>query len=74
MDRLQQRNNTIHTVHKTKNSASSNAGQALSGRILVAEDNKALGDLVSRILDSVIFKPFFLDDLQSTVQRVLEPR
>ena len=42
----------------------SNAGYAISGRILVAEDNK----------NSVIFKPFFLDDLQSTVQRVLDPR
>ena len=130
-------------------SAASKAGQALSGRILVAEDNKAIRDVISWILDfmgfevalagngvealslfversfdlvltdlempimdgwglthcikarspstpvvlmtgadresvlkkvksapidSVIFKPFLLDDFQSTVQRVLDPR
>jgi CheY-like chemotaxis protein len=134
---------------ETKKSVSSNAGQAMSRRILVAEDNKTLQDVVSRILDfmgfevalagngvealslfiensfdlvltdlempimdgwglthcikerspntpvvlmtgadretvlkkvksapidSVIFKPFLINDFQSTVQRVLEPR
>jgi hypothetical protein len=49
---------------ETKKAPSTKAGQALPGRILVAEENKK----------SVIFKPFLLDDLQSTVQRVLDPR
>ena len=132
-----------------KKTIPSNAGYAISGRILVAEDNKAIQGIVSKILefmgfevalagngvealslfiersfdlvltdlempimdgwgltncikerspstpvvlmtgadresvlekvqsapiDSVIFKPFLLDDFQSTVQRVLEPR
>jgi CheY-like chemotaxis protein len=160
IDRLLQRNNNIHTVHnrrcgmreskkETKKAPSSKAGQTLPAHILVAEDNKAIGDLVSKILDfmgfevalagngvealslfiersfdlvltdlempimdgwglthcikersprtpvvlmtgadresvlekvksasidSVIFKPFLLDDFQSTVQRVLDPR
>jgi len=134
---------------EAKESAYSNAGQAISRRILVAEDNKAVQDVVSRILDfmgfevalagngvealslffensfdlvltdlempimdgwslthcikerspntpvvvmtgadretvlkkvksapvdSVIFKPFLINDFQSTVQRLLEPR
>ena len=157
---LMQRNNTIHTGHKmrcrmgeskkeTQKAPSTKAGQALSARILVAEDNKATGDFVSKILDfmgfevalarngiealslfiersfdlvltdlempimdgwglthcikerspstpvvlmtgadresvlekvkstsieSVLFKPFSLNDFQSTVQRVLDPR
>ena len=137
------------TKKETKESASSNAGRAISRRILVAEDNKTLQAVVSRILDfmgfevalagngvealslflensfdlvltdlempimdgwslthcikerspntpvvlmtgadretvwkkvksapvdSVIFKPFLINDFQSTVQRVLEPR
>lgn len=137
------------TKKETKKSAPSNAGQARSRRILVAEDNKTIQDVVSRFLDfmgfevalagngvealslflensfdlvltdlempimdgwslthcikerspntpvvlmtgadretvlkkvksalidSVIFKPFLLNDFQSTVQRVLEPR
>ena len=137
------------TKKEMQNSLSSNAGQAISRRILVAEDNKTLQAVVSRILDfmgfevalagngvealslflensfdlvltdlempimdgwsltrcikekspntpvvlmtgadretvlkkvksapidSVIFKPFVLNDFQSTVQRVLEPR
>jgi CheY-like chemotaxis protein len=160
IDSLLQRNNTIHKGRKrrcgmreckkaTKKAPSTKAGQALPARILVAEDNKAIGDLVSKILafmgfevalagngvealslfiersfdlvltdlempimdgwgltlcikerspstpvvlmtgadresvlekvksasiDSVIFKPFLLDDFQSTVQRVLDPR
>ena len=49
---------------ETKKAPSTNAGQALPASILVAEDNKK----------SVIFKPFLLDDFQSTVQRVLNPR
>jgi len=132
----------------TKKSVFSNAGQAISRRILVAEDDKTVQNIVSRILDfmgfevalarngvealsmfiessfdlvltdlempimdgwslthrikerspntpvvlmtgadretvlkkvkgapidSVIFKPFLLNDFQSTVQRVLEP-
>jgi CheY-like chemotaxis protein len=160
MDSLQQGNNTVHkgsnrrcgmrdSKKEAKKVASSKAGQALPGRILVAEDNKVIRDLVSNILDfmgfevavavngfealslfiersfdlvltdlempvmdgwglthyikerspstpvvlmtgadretvlkkmksapidSVIFKPFLLDDFQSTVQRVLDAR
>ena len=134
---------------KTEKSVSSNAGRAISRRILVVDDEKNIQDVVSRILDfmgfevalagngvealllflensfdlvltdlempimdgwslthrikekspntpvvlmtgadretvlkkvesapidSVIFKPFLLDDFQSTVQRVLDPR
>ena len=137
------------TKRETEKSVSSNAGQAISTRILVAEDNKSIQDVVSRFLDfmgfevalagngvealslflknsfdlvltdlempimdgwslshcikerspntpvvlmtgadretvwkkvksapidSVIFKPFLINDFQSTVQRVLEPR
>jgi CheY-like chemotaxis protein len=137
------------TEKETKRTVSSNAGQAIAGRILVAEDNKSIQEIVSRLLkfmgfevalagngvealllflensfdlvltdlempmmdgwslthcikerspntpivlmtgadretvlkkvksapfDSVIFKPFLLNDFQSTVQRVLEPR
>ena len=137
------------TEKETKKSVSSTARQAISRRILVAEDNKSIQDVVSRILDfmgfevalagngvealslfldnsfdlvltdlempimdgwslshcikqrspntpvvlmtgsdretvlkkvksapidSVIFKPFLLNDFQSTVQRVLDPR
>jgi CheY-like chemotaxis protein len=136
-------------MKETNKSVSSNAGQAISKRILVAEDNKSIQHVVSWILDfmgfevalagngvealslflknsfdlvltdlempimdgwslihcikerspntpvvlltgadrdnvlkkvksapidSVIFKPFSLNDFQSTVQRVLEPR
>jgi CheY-like chemotaxis protein len=160
MDNLQPRNNTVHkgsnrrcemrdSKKDSKKAASSKAGQALPGRILVAEDNKAIRNLVPKILDfmgfevavavngvealslfiersfdlvltdlempimdgwglthcikarspctpvvlmtgadregvlrkvksapidSVIFKPFKLNDFQSTVQRVLDPR
>jgi CheY-like chemotaxis protein len=160
MDSLIQRNNNINKGRKrrcgmretekdAKKSASSNSGPEISRRILVAEDNKAIQKVVSRILDfmgfevalaengvealsvflknsfdlvltdlempimdgwrltyrikerspntpvvlmtgadresvlekvksepidSVIFKPFSLNDFQSTVQRVLEPR
>ncbi len=35
---------------ETKKAASSKAGQAIGGRILVAEDNKAFRDLVSKVL------------------------
>jgi CheY-like chemotaxis protein len=134
---------------ETNKSVSSNARQAIVRRVLVAEDNKSIQDVVSRILDfmgfdvalagngvealslflensfdlvltdlempimdgwslthcikerspntpvvlmtggdretvwkkmknapidSVIFKPFKLNDFQSTVQRVIEPR
>ena len=137
------------TKKETTKSVYSNAGLAISRRILVAEDNKAVQDVVSRILDfmgfevalaangvealslffensfdlvltdlempimdgwslthcikerspntpvvvmtgadretvlkkvksapvdSVIFKPFLINDFQSTVQRLLEPR
>jgi CheY-like chemotaxis protein len=137
------------TKKETEKSVFSNAGQAISTRILVAEDNKSIQNVVSWILDfmgfevalagngvealslflakpfdlvltdlempimdgwsltncikerspntpvvlmtgldrdnvlkkvksapidSVIFKPFSLNDFQSTVQRVLEPR
>ena len=44
------------TKKETKKSAFSNAGQAISRRILVAEDNKTLQDVVSRILDFMGFE------------------
>ena len=44
------------TKKKTNNSASSNARQAISGRILVVEDNKNIQDVVSRILDFMGFE------------------
>jgi len=61
IDSLLQRNNTIHKGRKrrsgmrqskkeTKRVPPTKAGQPLPGRILVAEDNKAIGDLVSKIL------------------------
>jgi CheY-like chemotaxis protein len=67
IDGLLQRNNTIHKGRKrrcgmreckkaTKKAPSTKAGQALPARILVAEDNKAIGDLVSKILDFMGFE------------------
>jgi CheY-like chemotaxis protein len=67
IDRLLRRKNNNIMVHKmrcemgeskreTKKAASPKAGQAVSGRILVAEDNKAIRDLVSRILDFMGFE------------------
>jgi len=44
------------TKIEAKKSVYSNAGQAISRRILVAEDNKALQDVVSRILDFMGFE------------------
>jgi CheY-like chemotaxis protein len=44
------------TKKETKKSVSSNAGQAISRRILVAEDNKTIQDVVSRILDFMGFE------------------
>jgi CheY-like chemotaxis protein len=44
------------TKKETKKSVSSNAGQAISRRILVAEDNKSIQDVVSRILKFMGFE------------------
>ena len=44
------------TKKETKKSAPSNAGQARSRRILVAEDNKTIQNVVSRILDFMGFE------------------
>ena len=44
------------TKRETKKSVSSNAGQAISRRILVAEDNKALQGVVSSLLDFMGFE------------------
>ena len=44
------------TKEATKKSVSSNAGQAISRRILVAEDNKTIQNVVSRILDFMGFE------------------
>lgn len=44
------------TKRETKKSVSSNAGQAISTRILVAEDNKSIQDVVSRFLDFMGFE------------------
>jgi two-component system, NarL family, capsular synthesis sensor histidine kinase RcsC len=44
------------TKKETNNSVSTNARQAISKRILVAEDNKSIQDVVSRILDFMGFE------------------
>jgi two-component system capsular synthesis sensor histidine kinase RcsC len=44
------------TKKETKNFVSSNAAQAMSTHILVAEDNKAIQDVVFRILDFMGFE------------------
>jgi len=44
------------TKKETKEPASSIAGQTISRRILVAEDNKSLRDIVSEILDFMGFE------------------
>jgi CheY-like chemotaxis protein len=44
------------TKRETEKSVSSNAGQAISTRILVAEDNKSIQDVVSRFLDFMGFE------------------
>jgi CheY-like chemotaxis protein len=44
------------TKRKLKNSVAPNAGQSISTRILVAEDNKAIQDVVSRLLDFMGFE------------------
>jgi CheY-like chemotaxis protein len=44
------------TKKETKKSLSSNAGQAISRRILVAENNKSIQDVVSRFLDFMGFE------------------
>jgi len=44
------------TKKETKKSASSNAGKAISNRILVADDNKAVRDIVSRFLELMGFE------------------
>jgi two-component system, NarL family, capsular synthesis sensor histidine kinase RcsC len=47
------------TEKETKKSVSSKAGQAISGRILVAEDNENIQDVLSSILDFMGFKAVF---------------
>jgi len=44
------------TKKETKESVSSNAGQAISRRILVAEDNKGIRDIISRFLEFMGFE------------------
>jgi len=44
------------TIKERNKSVSTNAGQAISRRILVAEDNKSIQDVVSRILDFMGFE------------------
>ena len=44
------------TKKETNKSVSTNAGQAIPRRILVAEDNKSVQDVVSRILDFMGFE------------------
>jgi len=44
------------TKKETNKSVSTNAGQAISRRILVAEDNKSIQDVVSMILDFMGFE------------------
>ena len=44
------------TKKETKKSVSSNVGQAISRRILVAEDNKVVRDVISWILDFMGFE------------------
>ena len=44
------------TKKETKKSVSSNAGQAISKRILVADDNKAIRDVVSGFLEFIGFE------------------
>jgi CheY-like chemotaxis protein len=44
------------TKKETKKSVSSNAGQAISRRILVAENNKSIQNVVSRFLDFMGFE------------------
>jgi CheY-like chemotaxis protein len=67
MDSPIQRNNNINKSRKrrcgmretekdAKKSASSNSGPEISRRILVAEDNKAIQKVVSRILDFMGFE------------------
>jgi two-component system, NarL family, capsular synthesis sensor histidine kinase RcsC len=41
------------TKKEANDDAAPNVGQAISGRILVAEDNKAIKDMVSRFLESI---------------------
>jgi CheY-like chemotaxis protein len=41
---------------KAKDDAAANVGQATSGRILLAEDNKAIKDIVSRFLEFIGFE------------------
>jgi len=41
---------------KAKDDAAPNVGQAISGRILVAEDNKAIKDMISWILEFIGFE------------------
>jgi DNA-binding NtrC family response regulator len=47
------------TEKETKKSVSSKAGQAISGRILVAEDKENIQDVLSRILDFMGFEAVF---------------
>ena len=42
--------------------------------LMTGADREIVLKMKSAPIDSVIFKPFLLDDFQSTVQRVLEPR
>jgi CheY-like chemotaxis protein len=44
------------TKRELKNSVAPNTGQSISRRILVAEDNKAVQDVVSRMLDFMGFE------------------
>jgi CheY-like chemotaxis protein len=44
------------TKKEANDDAAPNVGQAISGRILVAEDNKAIKDMVSRFLESIGFE------------------
>jgi CheY-like chemotaxis protein len=44
------------TKKEVEDGATPNVGQAISGRILVAEDNKAIKDMVSRFLEYIGFE------------------